>query len=109
VTAVGQLNLALKFVLELGALAAFAVWGASTSVLLAVVLPVVAAVAWGLLAAPKARRRLPLPLRAPFELGVFALAALALWDAASAVWAAVFAGVALGNAVLLTHFDQWEA
>jgi hypothetical protein len=110
VTAVPQLNLALKFLLELGALAAFAVWGASTSVLLAVVLPVIAAVAWGLLAAPKARRRrLPLPLRAPFELGVFALAALALWDAASAVWAAVFAGLALGNAVLLTHFDQWEA
>jgi hypothetical protein len=109
VTAVGQLNLALKFLLELGALAAFAVWGASTSVLLAIALPVIAAVAWGLFAAPKARRRLSLPLRAPFELGVFALAAAALWDAVSAAWAAVFAALAVGNAVLLTLFDQWEA
>jgi hypothetical protein len=111
---VKPLNLALKFLLELAALGAFGLWGASiasgiAAVLLAVALPVVVAVLWGIFAAPRARRRLPLRLRAPFELGVFALAALALWSAASVTWAAVFAAIAAGNAILLTVFDQWEA
>lgn len=109
-----QLNLALKFLLELVALAAFGLWGASiadglAAVLLAAGLPVIAAALWGIFAAPRARRRLPLRLRAPFELGVFALAALALWRAGSATWGAVFASIAVVNALLLTVFDQWEA
>ena len=109
-----QLNLALKFLLELAALAAFGLWGASiasgvAAVVLAVGLPVIVAVLWGAFAAPKARRRLPLRLRAPFELGVFALAALAFWQAESVAWGVAFAVVAAGNAVLLTVFDQWEA
>ncbi|HKV69449.1 MAG TPA: DUF2568 domain-containing protein, partial [Gaiellales bacterium] len=63
-----QLNLALKFLLELAALVAFGLWGASiasgfAAVVLAVLLPVVVAVLWGAFAAPKARRRLPLHLR----------------------------------------------
>jgi len=111
---VRPLNLALKFLLELAALAAFGLWGASiasgpVAVLLAIGLPVIAAILWGTFAAPRARRRLPLRLRAPFELGVFALAALALWGAESATWGAVFAVIAVVNAVLLTAFDQWEA
>jgi hypothetical protein len=109
-----QLNLALKFFLELAALAAFGLWGASigggaTAVALAIVLPLVAAVLWGMFAAPKARRRLPLRARAPFELTVFALAAVALW-AAESVWLAVaFAALAVVNALLLTAFRQWDA
>jgi hypothetical protein len=110
---VKALNLALKFLLELAALAAFGLWGASiadgvAAVVLAIVLPVVVAVLWGMFAAPRARRRLPLRLRAPFELGVFALAALALWGAGRAAWGAAFAVIAVANAVLLTAFDQWE-
>lgn len=109
-----QLNLAAKFLLELAALAAFALWGASITdgapaVVLAIGLPALAAVLWGTFAAPKARRRLPLPLRAPFELGVFALGALALWQAESVAWAAAFAAIAVVNAVLLTVFGQWDA
>jgi Protein of unknown function (DUF2568) len=112
--AAGQLNLALKFLLELAALGAFGLWGASighgwTAVLLAIGLPVVAAGLWGMLAVPKARHRLPLRLRAPFELGVFAVAALALWQAESVTPAAIFAAVALVNAVGWTAFDQWDA
>ena len=52
---------------------------------------------------------MPLRLRAPFELGVFALAALALWHAESLAWGAVFAVIAVVNAALLSVFDQWEA
>lgn len=108
-----QLNLAVKFLLELAALAAFGLFGATVTdgvpaVVAAIGLPVVAAVTWGILAAPRARRRLPLRLRAPFELGVFALGALALWRAESWIWAAAFAVVAVANALLLTAFDQWE-
>jgi Protein of unknown function (DUF2568) len=108
------LNLALKFLLELAALAAFGLWGASvaggaTAVLLAIGLPVAVAALWGTFAAPRARRRLPLRMRAPFELGVFALAALALWAAVSATLALAFAAVAAVNALLLTGFGQWEA
>ena len=108
------LNLAVKFLLELAALAAFGLWGASiasgvVAVLLAIGLPVVVAVLWGAFAAPRARRRLPLRLRAPFELAVFALAALALWQAESLAWGAALGVIAVVNAALLTVFDQWEA
>ena len=109
-----QLNLALKFLLELAALAALGLWGASiadgaAAVVLAIGLPALAAGLWGTFAAPKARHRLPLRLRAPFELGVFAVAALALWGAESAAPSATFAAIAILNALLLTAFDQWEA
>ena len=109
-----QLNLALKFLLELAALGAFGLWGASiahgwTAVVLAIGLPLVAAGLWGTFAAPRARHRLPLRLRVPFELGVFAVAALAFWRAESAAPAATFAAVALVNALALTAFDQWDA
>jgi hypothetical protein len=78
-------------------------------VLLAIGLPVVVAILWGRFAAPRARRRLPLRLRAAFELGVFALAALALWQAASPALGAAFAVIAVVNAALLSVFHQWEA
>ena len=44
-------------------------------------MPLVAIVAWGTFAAPRARRRLATGVRVPFELSVFALAALALLSA----------------------------
>jgi hypothetical protein len=106
-------NLAVKFILELAAIAAFAYWGASldgvlVSVIVAIAAPASAIVLWGLFAAPRASRRLPTWARVPFELGVFALAAAALvavdWPAA----AIVFGAVAILNAVLLTGLDQWE-
>jgi hypothetical protein len=107
---VKQLNLAVKFLLELVALVAFGLWGASIAGPAgAIALPLIAALLWGTFAAPKARRRLPLRLRAPFELTVFALGALALWGAVSVVLAALFAAVAAVNAILLTAFGQWEA
>ena len=75
------LNLGAKFLLELAALAAFAWWGGTVghgvvSVLCAIAAPLLAAVLWGRWAAPRAKRRLPLARRVPFELAVFALAAV---------------------------------
>jgi len=107
-------NLALKFLLELAAIGAFAWWGSQTgdgvvSVVLALCAPLVFVVVWGLFAAPRAARRLPLRPRMFLELGLFALAALALVVAGQPVLGAVFAVLVVVNAVLLTVFDQWEA
>jgi hypothetical protein len=106
-------NLAVKFSLELVALGAFADWGATVSsgmgaVVLALVAPLAAGILWGRFAAPRARHRLPLGLRVPFELAVFALAALVLLTASSAA-ALVFTSVVVANSLLLTLFGQWEA
>ena len=105
-------NLLLKFLLELAALAAFGYWGASAAsgalaVVLAVAVPAAMVVLWGAFAAPNSARRLPAATRVPFELTVFALAALALVGAGSSALALAFALLAVGNAALLTLFGQW--
>jgi hypothetical protein len=107
-------NLAVKFGLELVAIAAFAFWGASVggvlaSVVLGIAAPALAIVLWGVFAAPRSSRRLPLRLRAPFELGVFALAAAALVAVDWVAVAIAFGAVVIINAALLTRFGQWEA
>jgi hypothetical protein len=106
-------NLALKFALELVALAAFAYWGTTlhgtaVAALAAVTAPLAMIVLWGTLAAPRAQRRLPTAIRIPFELAVFALAAGALLAAGAPIPAAGLAALVLLNSVLLTRFDQWD-
>ncbi len=105
-------NLALKFALEVAALGAFAYWGSAAgtgieSLVLAIVAPLAVGILWGRFAAPRATHRLPHRLRIRFELGVFALAALALLRASSAA-AIVFTFLAIANSLLLTMFGQWE-
>jgi hypothetical protein len=63
-------NLALKFLLELAAFAAFAVWGADVgsgaiAVILAVAAPLVAVLLWGRFAAPRSAHRLSMTGRRP--------------------------------------------
>src|SRR5262245_5786783 len=76
-------NLVLKFLLELAALASFAIWGAHgesgiSAVIHAIIPPLIIALLWGRLAAPRSRHRLPRATRIPFEMTVFALAVVAL-------------------------------
>ncbi|GAG01010.1 unnamed protein product, partial [marine sediment metagenome] len=78
-----MLNLGLKFLLEVSAVGAFVFWGANTgemplNVVLAIVVPLLAVASWGVLAAPKSARRLPLQSRVPFEVTFFAAAVFAL-------------------------------
>jgi Protein of unknown function (DUF2568) len=108
------LSLALKFVLELAAFAAFAYCGASAgsgavSVVLAIAAPAVAIVLWGLLAAPRSKRRLPSAARIPFELSVFASAIVALLLAGAPIAAAVLTMLVVMSTALLTRFHQWDA
>jgi hypothetical protein len=83
---VRALNLGLAFVLELALLAALAYWGfqldATTAVqwLAGIGAPVALAVVWGLVAAPRARRRLPPSKLIAFKLVVFTLGAALLYS-----------------------------
>jgi hypothetical protein len=106
------INLGLKFLLELAAIAAFAYWGATAgggvgAVALAIAAPAVAIALWGVFAAPRSPRRLPPATRIPFELAVFALAVLALLAAGSDAAALVLAVAVVVNAALITAFGQW--
>ncbi len=106
-------NLALKFMLELSAIAALCYWASgvlsgTASILLILAVATVTIVAWGYLAAPKATHRLALHLRVPFELSVFGLSAMALWAAGSRTVAILLAALVTVNALLLTVLGQWE-
>jgi uncharacterized protein DUF2568 len=103
--ALGGALLAVRFVLELAALAALAYWGFSEfdgvlSVLLGVGAPLTAAVIWGLLVSPKARYGSP-ARQAIGEAVVFGAAVIALLDSDQPVLAIVFAAVALVDGVLV--------
>lgn len=110
--ALASANLAIKFALELYALALLAYWGAATgdgawALVLGVAAPTAMIGIWGTFAAPRAARRLPAPARIPLELVIFALACAAGYAAGAVIPAIVFAVVALGNAVALTVLKQW--
>src|SRR5262245_34386325 len=99
-------NLALTFVLELVALAALGYWGYTVGegtlakLGLAIGLPLVTAVVWGLFLAPKAVYTVPAWLRFLLKVAVFGLAALAL-AATGHPWMGIgFALIVVVNAAL---------
>lgn len=100
-------NLALRFALEVGALIAVGYWGWSASMrpfaraALAVVVPVVVAVVWGLFISPKARFPAGLVGRAILGLLVFLVAAAALYGRGHARLGMTFGGLAVVSSALL--------
>src|SRR6478752_5045838 len=109
VSAIRGANLGLKFLLELAAIAAVAIWGATISVWLAIAAPLTVILLWGRFAAPKSAHRLPRRSRIPFELTVFALACVALVAADKPLVAAVLAGLVVVNAVGLALLGDIDA
>ncbi|MFI6680687.1 YrdB family protein [Kribbella sp. NPDC050470] len=99
-------NLLLAFLVELVALGIFAWWGWTASgttvvrLLLAIGLPAVTAVVWGLFAAPTATRTTPV-VRAIVKVVVFGLAGAALWSLGHPVWAVAFVVVVAANLVVI--------
>ena len=84
--------LTLVFADELGAMAAFAVWGWQVGTprwLLVLLLPLAAMTAWWLFASPKARFGSG-GRREVVKVLVFGMASLALWDAGHHGWAIAF-------------------
>jgi Protein of unknown function (DUF2568) len=98
-------NLALRFLLELSALAAVGYWGWTTGD--GVLRPVLAlaavsavAVVWGFFISPKATIELPGPLRLALELVVWVAAGAALYATGHTSLALVFVGVAVVSGFL---------
>jgi Protein of unknown function (DUF2568) len=110
---VRPLNLALRFALELAALAAFAAWGLHAAggpprFALAAALVLAATAVWGRWMAPASRHRLTDPARLLVEAAFFAAAGVAL--AATGRWllGAALTAVAVANAGLLRLLHHTE-
>ena len=105
-------NLALRFVLELAALAALAYWGfhsgdsVAADLVLGVGAPVLAACVWGALAAPKSSRRLSGPALLAVQLAVLCAGAIALVAAGRPVLGAALAALIAANTVLLHVLEE---
>lgn len=99
--------LAVRFLTELALLAVLVILGVQASIALAgriaiaVGGPVVAAIFWGIAIAPRARRRLPDPLRIAVEVVLFGAAAVGLAVEGSVIGAVIFGVVTIGVAVLV--------
>jgi quinol-cytochrome oxidoreductase complex cytochrome b subunit len=110
--AIKTANLALRFLLELCALAALAYWGAEVGrgLLLKLVLgigaPLVAAVVWGTFVAPKATVPVSTPIRILIEVVIFGLAAGGLVVAGRPALAWALLIVFVINDVLLYAWGQ---
>lgn|SRR5262249_706992 len=115
VAALKNANLALAFLLELCILAALGYWGFQIGVgpiasgVLGIGAPLLAAIIWGLLLAPKATVRVPGALHLVLKVVLFGLAVLALALAGRAVLATVFGVAALLNGALLFVWRQRPA
>jgi Protein of unknown function (DUF2568) len=105
-------NLALRFLIELGALAAVAYWGVHTGqglplkIALGVGALLLLAVVWGTFVAPRAAVRLPRPTTFVLGLVILELAALALAIAGQRPLAIAYAVIVALNAVLLLAWQQ---
>jgi hypothetical protein len=100
-------NLALRFALELVALAGLADGGdAAGGWVLAVAAVVAGAVVWGLWCAPRARRRLAQPVRTVVEAAVFGLGAAGFAAAGHAGVAIAFVVVSVANWTLLIALGE---
>jgi hypothetical protein len=93
--------LAVRFLLELCALAALAYAGWQAHWLLGMALPVAAAVLWGLFVAPKRAVEAPAAVRLLVEALVFGGAAVGLVLADQAALGIVLAAVAVADRVLI--------
>jgi len=109
-----QANLALRFLLELCALAALFFWGLRsgsgpvTGVALGIGMVLLAAFVWGMFAAPRARVSLPLAGRLAVELVFFGSAAVGLYATGHPVLGIVLLVLAVINRVLILVWRQDE-
>ena len=107
-------NLLLAFVLEVVMLAAFCLAGWSVTrimwlrIALAVGLPAIAIVLWGLFAAPRAgKRRLKMPALLVFKVLMFVAASAALVVAGQAFIASIFIVLVVINVLGMWAFKQY--
>ena len=105
-------NLALRFLLELCALAALAYWGFKTGrgpiakIGLGIGTPLLAAVVWGTFVAPQAPVAVPWPLRLVLQVAIFGLAAAGLAATGHRTLAWAFGLAVVINAALMYVWGQ---
>jgi Protein of unknown function (DUF2568) len=105
-------NILLRFLLELCALAALAYWGATTRmriagrIILAITVPLAAAVVWALIVAPGAPLQVGSIARFGVELLVFVAAIAALVARRRLVLALIFGFLYVINRVLMVVWHQ---
>ena len=106
------INMTIRFLLELCMLAALAYWGFQLDggwllrLVVGIGAPLLAATVWGLLIAPKAKRRLADPWRFLVELALFGLAAVALVGVARPLLAVILLVVYLINRLLVVLWGE---
>ena len=106
-------NAGLAFLLELAMLASFGYWGfqGEKSIWikwgLGIGTPLAVAILWGLLLAPKANQRLNILWGTLLSLGLFCLAALALYQTDHPALAFTLAVIAIVNRILVLLWRQW--
>lgn len=107
------LNAIVAFGLEMAMLVSFGYWGYQVGQgtlarwALAIGLPTVAIVIWGLYFAPKATRRLSILPGALLSLGLFVLGAFALYQTKQTELGIAIAIIALVNRILVLVWKQW--
>lgn len=107
-----DLNLGLRFLLELGALGAVAAWGYFVaprpllSWLFAIAGAALVALVWGSLVAPMARARLDDPWRVLVEIAVFGGATLALLATGRTRYALAYGALSALSLALMFVFKQ---
>ena len=110
--ALKMLNLAVRFLLELCMLAAVAFWGFKTQngwlmkILLGIVLPLVIAVIWGMLLAPRAEHRLTGVPYFALELFLFLSGTFSLFAAGKPALGWVYTVTLVVNTILLIVWKQ---
>ena|SRR6188474_1413684 len=106
-------NAGLAFLLELAMLASFGYWGfqGEKSIWikwgLGIGTPLAVAILWGLLLAPKANQRLNILWGTLLSLGLFCLAASALYQTDHPTLAFTLAVIAIVNRILVLLWQQW--
>lgn len=109
---VKDLNLGLRFLLELLALAALGFWGwriadgPAARALFAVAFPLAAAVVWGAFVAPQASFAAPEGVKLLLQVAIFGLAAFGLARTGHPGMAAGLGTAVLANAVLMLVWHQ---
>lgn len=102
----------LGFVLEVAMLAAFVYWGfrqdSPWHLVLGIGIPAVLVVAWGVFLAPRSERRLKPAIAAAVALGLFLLAAVALFAAGATLWGTLMAVFSAGYFVA-SHYRARQA
>jgi hypothetical protein len=105
-------NLAIRFLLELGTLAALGFWGyrlgdaGLARLALAIGIPLGVAVVWGTFLSPKASVPLPDALTLLMQLAILGTAAWALVRTGQEPLAAIFGGIVIVNTALMLVWHQ---